>query len=164
MRNLSTDLSVCVAFVHKVQPGPFDPNIHSIVWKSPTWTGRLACGRCLIEQITSICRLRSAHYEVKIHDSKSASFLQKNHIIISNKASTNIIAVNGSLDQRIWQNASIHRLRSTHYEVKSPDSKSESFLQKNNFIISSKSSTNKIITQNGSSYWTQPDSNRSRTD
>ena len=106
-----------------------------------------------IRQNTSIRRLRSAHYEVKIPDSKSASFLQKNHVIISNKAATNIIAQNGSSDQSIRQNTSIHRLRSAHYEVKIPDSKSASFLQKNHFImiISSESSANKIISQNGSS-------------
>ncbi len=85
----------------------------------------------------------------KLTSCKSASFLHRNFFIISSKASTNIIELNGSLDQIIQQNTSIHRLRSAHYEVKIPYPKSASFLEKNHFIISSKASTN-ITVQNGS--------------
>ena len=95
----------------------------------------------------TIVRRKDSRFEIGVLPA------QKNHVIISNKASTNIIAQNGSSDQRIRRNTSIHRLRSAHYEVNIPDSKSASFLQKNHFImiISSESSTNKIISQNGSS-------------
>ena len=53
-------------------------------------------------------------------DCKQASFLHRNHFIISNKASMNIIAQNENSDHSIRQITSIHRLQSKHLKKTLP--------------------------------------------